>query len=475
MQTNSVKRRWGGAETIVLVLGEQEITCLANGEGAAGVEHSVPLRLPPQGVDPTSALLLAVEGVRDALPETGARREVRVVLLPPLSEGKLLHNLPPLRKEETEQVVRTTAAQHFLRGSVPLVVGVEEEAGQEEEAEENGTPHRPPVLAAAAPRALADAIHRAVSAVDWEIDSIVPAHAAWLEALRSWGDGTGAAGGGAGSPRVLVALVGATAHLLRIEGNGLTRVRRFPANAPREILEGAGEGPGRILVSANGSSGDPVLQAFTAAGWHVAKESRLAGAPEVLAARFAGETELEMVPPRLAMERRDRVRRIGVGLGIAGGVLFLAAALVLLIGARMELRSIRQYREEIQPSVAPLLAGADSLLRMEDQVQAIEEVEADSEGWAFVLVELAVLLPEETHLERIQAAGDTLVLEAVGGRAGEVLEALTRSATLTDPRLEGTIQRDVEDGEATGERFRLSAIRVEDPGTALPEPAEGEL
>jgi Tfp pilus assembly protein PilN len=175
------------------------------------------------------------------------------------------------------------------------------------------------------------------------------------------------------------------------------------------------------------------------------------------------------------MERRDRVRRIGVGLGIAGGVLFLAAALVQLLGARMELRSIRQHREDIQASVAPLLAGADSLLRMEDQVQAIEDVEADSEGWAFVLVELAVLLPEDTHLERIQAAGDTLVLEAVGGRAGEVLEALQRSATLTDPRLEGSIQRDVEDGEATGERFRLSAIRREDSAPSLPEAIEGEL
>jgi hypothetical protein len=472
MQTNAVTRNWRGAEASVLILGEDRITCLANG---APEETSVPLLLPPKGADPTAALVLAVEEVRGALPESRARRQVRVVLLPPLSEGKLLHNLPPLRREETEQVIRTTAAQHFLRGGVPLVVGVEEEISSEDASDDDATPPRPPVLAAAAPRALADAIHRAVTSVGWEIDSIIPAHAAWLAALRSWGEGAAASGGGTGSPRVLVALTGGTAHLLRIEGEGLTRVRRFPASALREILEGAGDGPGRILLSAEGSAGQAILDAFTEAGWHAAKESRLAGGPAALAGQFAGETELEMVPPRLAMERRDRVRRVGIRLGIAGGVLFLATAVVLLLGARMELRSVREYREEIRSSVAPLLAGADSLFRMEDQLRAIEEVEADSEGWAFVLVELAVLLPEDTHLERMQAAGDTLVIEAVGGRAGEVLEALRSSSTLIDPRLEGTIQRDVEGGETTRERFRLSAIRVEGPPSSLPQPAEGDL
>jgi hypothetical protein len=269
--------------------------------------------------------------------------------------------------------------------------------------------------------------------------------------------------------------MGRMAHLLRLDGEGLTRVRRLSSSSPRDILEGAGEGPGRVLISAEGSEGEAILEAFSRAGWHAAKESRLTGAPAALAAKFAAETELEMVPPRLAMARRDRVRRIGIRMGVAGGVLFLATAVVLFVGARMELRAVRQYREEIRPSVAPLMAGADSLFMLEDQVRAIEEVEASSEGWAFVLVELAVLLPQDTHLERIQAAGDTLVLEAVGGRAGEVLEALRRSATLSDPRLEGTIQRDVEDGEATGERFRLSAVRKEGSPPSLPQSTEGAL
>jgi len=475
MQTNTITRKWGGAESLVLAIGEDRVIGLAE-DGAAAKEISIAFRLPPQGADPTSALLLAFEEIRAALPEPGARRQIRVILLPPLSEGKLLHNLPPLRREETEQVVRTTAAQHFLRGGVPLVVGVEEEREAEEEPSEDGTPPpRPPVLAAAAPRVLADSVHRAVSAAGWEIDSIIPAHAAWLTALRSWGEGGTAGAGGGGTPRVLVAVVGGTAHLLRLDGEGLTRVRRLSAASPREIVDGAGDGPGRVLVSAEGTAGESILAAFSGAGWHAAKESRLAGTPAVLAANFAAETDLEMVPPRLAMERRDRVRRIGIGLGIAAGVLFLATALLLFVGARMELRAVRQYREEIRPSVIPLMAGADSLFMLEDRVRAIEEVEASSEGWAFVLVELAVLLPQDTHLERIQAAGDTLVLEAIGGRAGEVLEALRRSATLSDPRLEGPIQRDVEGGAATRERFRLSAIRKEASPSSLTQPAEGAL
>lgn len=474
MSTNPIARRLGGSESIVLAIGEDRILGLPESDGAAPREISVRFSLPSQGTDPTSALLLAFEEIRAALPEPGARRQVRVVLMPPFAEGKLLHNLPPLRREETEQVVRTTAAQHFLRGGVPLVVGVEEESASDEDAAEDGSPPpRPPVLAAAAPRTLADSVHRAVSAAGWEIDSIVPAHAAWLGALRSWGEMAGA--GGDRTPRVLVAVMGGMVHLLRLDGEGLTRVRRLSAASPGDIVDGAGDGPGRVLVSAEGSDGEAILAAFSGAGWHPAKESRLAGSPAALAAKFAAETELEMVPPRLAMERRDRVRRIGVGLGIAGGVLFLATAVVLLVGARMELRAVRQYREDIQFAVAPLMAGADSLFMIEDQVRAIEEIEASSDGWAFVLVELAVLLPQDTHLERIQTAGDTLVLEAVGGRAGEVLDALRRSATLSDPRLEGSIQRDVEGGTAIGERFRLSAIRKEGSSASLPQPTDGDL
>jgi hypothetical protein len=81
-----------------------------------------------------------------------------------------------------------------------------------------------------------------------------------------------------------------------------------------------------------------------------------------------------------------------------------------------------------------------------------------SARWTFSLVEVSVLLPSETHLVSLRAAGDTAVIEAEGGRAGDALAALRTATTLRDVRIEGTIQREIEDGTASGERFTLSAL-----------------
>jgi Tfp pilus assembly protein PilN len=112
--------------------------------------------------------------------------------------------------------------------------------------------------------------------------------------------------------------------------------------------------------------------------------------------------------------------------------------------------------------VAPVLAAADSLGTIEERLASIRLLEEAASGWTFALVELAVVLPEDVHLSALQAAGDTLVMDAIGGRAGDALDALGNSSSFRDVQLEGTIQRDVEAGAAARERFTLSAIRAED-------------
>jgi Tfp pilus assembly protein PilN len=305
-----------------------------------------------------------------------------------------------------------------------------------------------------------------VTGAGWRLSGIVPAQAAWIEAVRSGGEGKGPA---SGAPGLVVALVGGTAHLLRLEEGQPVSMRRLPAANVGEIVAAAESGPGRAWVFAPEAEGRQVAEALAQAAWHPGVETRLRRSAAAVAALHAPEAGAELVPPTLAMARRDRGRRVAIGMGIAAAVLLFAAGVVQLWGASRNLRLVREERAEIAEAVAPVLAAADSLSAIAEQLASIGAIEEAATGWTFALVELSVVLPEDVHLAALQAAGDTLVLDAVGGRAGDALDALGNSSSFRDVQLEGMIQRDVEAGAAARERFTLSAIRVE----GLPSAAKG--
>jgi hypothetical protein len=84
--------------------------------------------------------------------------------------------------------------------------------------------------------------------------------------------------------------------------------------------------------------------------------------------------------------------------------------------------------------------------------------------WTPVLAELASLLPRDSHLTALFTSGDTLELEAAGSRAGEAIQELRGSGVFEDVRLEGVVERELEDGETVVERFRVSARLAGGPG-----------
>jgi hypothetical protein len=55
------------------------------------------------------------------------------------------------------------------------------------------------------------------------------------------------------------------------------------------------------------------------------------------------------------------------------------------------------------------------------------------------------------------ASGDTVELEAAGSRAGEAIQALRAASLFRDVRLQGVVERELENGETVVERFRVSA------------------
>src|SRR5690606_5416602 len=180
---------------------------------------------------------LLEQAVRDALgvaeEGSGPAFAVRLALLPSLCEARIVE-LPPVGPAETDALLRRNATRYFLAGGRDLVVG-----GSRFPGSDDGSG---PVLVAAAPSDLLEAARAAVESRGWTLESVTPAHAAWLavleQRLRLAGDGQPEAG--SGPVRLLIADGGGTAHLVRYEGRSLGRLRRVPLEDLDSLVETAG-------------------------------------------------------------------------------------------------------------------------------------------------------------------------------------------------------------------------------------------
>jgi hypothetical protein len=440
---------------ISVALGANDATVLTGGaEGTL----SLPTTLASAADDPAPALLQLFARVEEALASTDAvedaargRVRVRVALIPPLCDVRLI-TLPPLRPEETDVVLRRDAGRHFLGSGRPLIVAGERFGGR-------GAPQAAPVFAAAASRALVEALQRAVEARGWELERIVPAHGAWLHALENAAAGGAPAAGSeaAAAHRAVIATDGATAYVLRTVSGTPDSIRRVPSDDAAAVLDALGTEGGRVLLLAEPETRAVLTQGLAQTGWSLLPAGEDTSA-RIAAARHAGEALPELVPTPLASARRERSRRSTVRMIAASIVTVAAAAVVHLLGTVREYRAVQHERAELRGSVAPALAARDSLDRINERLEELRAMGRASARWTFSLVEVSVLLPSETHLVSLRAAGDTAVIEAEGGRAGDALAALRTATTLRDVRIEGTIQREIEDGTASGERFTLSAL-----------------
>ena len=119
--------------------------------------------------------------------------------------------------------------------------------------------------------------------------------------------------------------------------------------------------------------------------------------------------------------------------------------------------ALRGRRASIESEVAPLRAARDSLNSLNTQIRSMEELSRTSPVWARSLVELAALLPEDTYLTSFFASGDTVELEAAGAQAGEAIQALREAGLFREIRLQGLVERELEEGETVVERFKLWA------------------
>jgi len=411
---------------------------------------TVSVTLPDEGADPGPEILRAFTELKEVLERAGAGlttgAEVFLTLLPPLADVRLI-SFPPMRQNEVEAVLCRDVSRYFFGPNRPRVVGVRIPNGNGK-AKQGTDGASVPVLAAAAPLAILEAAADALSQVGWRGRSFSPAHAGWLSAAES----------SKGTPvRAIVAVIGETAHVLCLNGANPVAVRQLPADDLPGLEAAVGETPGRALVLGTPQLFDGLQGALAGKGWVVSRDpAGWPGAQEGAAAR-AAPGQLELVPPALMEEREERGRRNAFFLVAAAVVLVLAAAGANLWGAYRDLDAVQDRRAAIRADVGPLLVARDSLTLLRQRVETMEELAGTAPVWTRSLVELAALLPPDTHLTGFFASGDTLELEAAGTRAGEVIQILREAGLFDEVRLQGIVERELEDGETVVERFSLRA------------------
>jgi len=439
-----------GGTRIGIALGDKRAVAVVLGKkGAPTAATEVSLGEDPADLGPELQRIFGE--LKAGLEASGAgstnNASVHLAFLPPLADARLI-SFPPMRRSEVEAVLSRDVARYFLGANRPRVIGVRLPNGNgRKNGKGDGEPM--PVLAAAVHLALVEMARSSLEDVGWNPVSFSAAHGGWLAAATSL----------KGTPvEALVVVAGEAAHVLRWDGPNPTGARQLPAQDLASVAEVLGEGSGRVLVLSSPQVFDGLHGPLTALGWMASRDPEgWAGAEESAAARAAGST-LELVPPSLAEDRREKTRKNVVGLVGAAALCILLAAAAQLWGAHRELGAVEARRAAIRPQVAPLLETRDSLNELTARMQAIQELEATTPIWTRPLVELAAVLPEDTYITALFASGDTVEIEAAGARAGEAIQALRESGLFAEIRLQGIVERELDEGETVKERFRVWAL-----------------
>lgn len=363
---------------------------------------------------------------------------VDVALMPQLYEVRLI-SLPPVSNEEAKAILQRDAGRYFMGGVIARAIAVD-------------LPTRDrtlPAFAVAAPATLLEQVHSAATSVGWQVRRIVPAMSAWIAATETSAQPRG-------TTRLIVAQSADVVHVLRVDG-APAQLRRVPLDALDDVIEVAGAGPGNAWIWADGDTRPTVEHKLGRAGWQTQPLSLGHTDAQLAAAHYAGHAKLELVPQSLVVAQSGYQRALAFRLAGIATLLVLGAAVVELWGTQRELSELRARRAEIRKDVTPLLAMRDSVTAMQQRVEQVEALKGKGPGITAALFDLSMLLPEDAHLRSLHATGDTLVMEAAGSRAGLALEAVRASAALRDVRLKGTVERELQSGETTAERFTFAA------------------
>jgi hypothetical protein len=396
-------------------------------------------------------LTAAFTALRERLAASGGsaagRHPVNLVLLPPLVEARLV-SLPPLRPGEATTAIARDPRRHFIGAPEGRVVG----------ASDRPRGSSAPSLAVSASASLVDALNDAAASAGWQVDRVVAGHGAWA-----------AAGLAAGAGTIAVSLEH-TVHVIQLDSDGQpTALRRFPVASLVDAAAAVGAAPAMVVAE------DPALRsALAAAGQTVTAPT---SDPALLAALHAFAAVPTLVTPAAVAGQAARGRQSVSRLVAAALLLLVAASALELWGVRRELEVVAAERQAIRPNMPALLELSDSLTAVQDRRAAIRQLSGPAPSITPALMDVALLLPDNSYLTRLRARGDTITIEAVGAGAAAALESLQGGEALRDVRLQGTVTREIRERGGTLERFTLSAriVPLESGSAVAPEPAKASF
>jgi hypothetical protein len=368
---------------------------------------------------------------------------LHVALLPPLAQLRHLQ-LPRMRDDERRRVLTRDAARYFLGAREPQVIAASVLGAR------RGSPV--PVLAAAAPASLVDAIFAAAESGRWEVESVRPAHEAWAAAV----DAVSARASHA------VFVHAETAWVLPLDPE--TPILRRCTTARHErlqhILEEEAAAPAAIVLGEPDTAAD-VADRLRGAGVEVLPTpGSIAGlSAGALAAVFAPAVQgaVTLLPERMHAARAASSRRLVRTLALAAAALVLVAGGARLWGMHRELDTVRGRRAELRARVTRALDARDTLQRLTLALETLAHLEASSPRWATVVAHVAHALPVDAHLTALRGSGDTLALEGRAARAADAFRAIGDAPGILSVRASAPIRQEVVPGQDPVERFALAA------------------
>jgi hypothetical protein len=370
-----------------------------------------------------------------------------VALMPPLAEARNV-DLPQLRDEELQQLLARGAGKYFATARGQQVVGAVRAGGRTRGA-------TVPLVAVAAGARLVSAIQEAATAAGWELESIIPAEAAWSAAA--------ARSSSRGSSQLLVAHADRT-DLLTLRDGRLAGIRRFRTGTEdaRLIADAFPAGARQLGMVGNADARREVARVL--AGRGLAAEAlpgvaaELADSPDFLAAAFATpQAEPLLVTDSMRAANHARVRAIVTKLAIAAGLLVVTSLVLEWWGLRRELNSVRAERAALASQISSTLVGRTTVENAFRQLAALGIEERATPRWSAVLAGLSQRLPADAFFTGFRGRGDSVSVDGLAEHAARVFDAIEKVPGLTAVRAAGPVRIETPEDGPPMERFSIAA------------------
>jgi hypothetical protein len=371
----------------------------------------------PPGDDDWPELIASLERFRAML--CTAPAAVSVALMPGLAQVRPIE-LPFMRKGELQRVIQRDATSFFFRARGELVVAIRHL---------NRTSRRRAIIAAAAPRWLLEMLAENLTTATVCLHQVVPAHAAWAS----------------GADRVPHSRP--KGGWLQIQHGQVLDLVEIKAGTIRQLRRVRATGDEALITSITGAS--------AASGSVIGPDSAM-----ITAARHAQHAQsLALVPPSVAAADERRASR-------SAGWLIAAAALLLAVNGGLRIRDVDKELEHVRQTRALVSREVVSVLRTQSRVSRIEQLLtllcSDREAtpvWSNVIVTLAMHLPVDSHVLKLEAAGDSVILEGQSDSASDAIAQLRRAPGVSAVHARAPIRID-DTGESDRTEYFSIVLRL---------------